>query len=81
MSTEVHKYIEKALEKNQNLFNAEIITFPNDKNLNSSENLEINTLNYWKISDKSNDDQLRAVIGICFMLGALTLMGLYSYLI
>ena len=81
MSTEVHKYIEAALEKNQNLFNAEIITFPNDKNLNSSENLEINTLNYWKISDKSNDDQLRAVIGICFMLGALTLIGLYSYLI
>ena len=81
MSTEVHKYIEAALEKNRNLFNAEIITFPNDKNLHSSENLEINTLNYWKISDKSNDDQLRAVIGICFMLGALTLMGLYSYLI
>ena len=36
MSSEVHKYIEEALEKNQNLFDAEVINFPKD-NLTSEE--------------------------------------------
>ena len=35
----------------------------------------------WKIGDRSNIDQLKAVTGICFMLGALILMGLYSNLL
>ena len=30
---------------------------------------------------KSNKDQLKAVTGICFMLGVLTIIGLYSNLI
>ncbi len=81
MSSEIHKYIETSLENKQNLFNAEVINFPNDKKLNSSENLEINSNYVWRISDKSNEDQWRAVIGICFMFGALTLMGLYSNLL
>ena len=34
----------------------------------------------YKINDKSNDDQLRAVVGICFMFGTLILLGLYSNL-
>jgi len=33
---------------------------------------------FWKINDTSNNDQLRAVVGICFMFGALIVMGLYS---
>jgi len=78
MSSEIHKYIETSLEEKQNLFNAKVITFPNDKKL---VNLEIKKENYWMITDKSNDDQLRAVIGICFMIGALTLIGLYSNLL
>ena len=42
----------------------------------------LNKSNYyvWKINDKSNDDQLKAVTGICLMLGALIVMGLYSNL-
>ena len=44
------------------------------------EILEKNVVSNWKINDKSNQDQLRAIIGICFMIGALTLMGLYSNL-
>ena len=36
---------------------------------------------FWEIGDKSNNDQLKAVTGICFMLGALIVMGLYSNLI
>jgi hypothetical protein len=40
MSSEVHKYIEKALEKNQNLFDAEVINFPSENKNNKSEILE-----------------------------------------
>ena len=80
MSSEVHKYIEKALEKNQNLFDAEVINFPSENKNNKSEILKKNVASNWEINDKSNQDQLRAIIGICFMIGALTLMGLYSNL-
>ena len=78
MSSEVQNYIKKSSEKKQNLFNAEVISFPNDKRLNISKDFKLNTLNYWKISDKSNEDQLKAITGICFMFGTLILMGLYS---
>ena len=80
MSSEVHKYIEDRLEKNANLFNAEVINFPNDEKVNDIKSSEVKIDNFWTISDKSNADQLQAVIGICFMLGSLFLMGLYSNL-
>jgi len=78
MSSEVQKYIETALDKKENLFNAEVIKFPNDKNINETEDSKIKAHYVWKINDKSNDDQLKAVIGVCFMFAALILMGLYS---
>ena len=81
MSSEVHKHIEERLEKNQNLFNAEVISFPNDQKVNDVKKLKIKTSGFWEISDKSNDDQLKAVVGICFMFGALILLGLYSNLL
>tara|TARA_B100001057_G_C22506575_1_gene816147 strand:+ start:473 stop:718 length:246 start_codon:yes stop_codon:yes gene_type:complete len=81
MSLKIQKYIETSLEKNQNLFNAEVINFPNEKKFNGSKDSKINNLNHWSISDKSSDDQFRAILGICFMIGALTLIGLYSNLI
>ena len=79
MSSEVHKYIEEALDKKQNLFNAEVINFPNDKNIDNENNLKmlVNN-NEWKISNENNADQFRAVTGICLMFVALILMGLYS---
>ena len=81
MSSEVYKSIEKRNVKTENLFNAEVLNFPNDKKINNSENTrEINS-NFWKINEKSNEDQLRAVIGVCFMFVALFLMGLYSNLV
>ena len=80
MSSELHKHIEERLIKNKGLFDAKILDFPKDKNLNSSTKLEIINDNFWNINDKSNEDQLRAVIGVCFMFGALILMGLYSNL-
>ena len=78
MSSEVHKYIEKALEKNQNLFDAEVINFPSENKNNKSEILEKNVVSNWEINDKSNQDQLRAIIGICFMLTSLVIIGLFS---
>ena len=81
MSSEIRKYNKPTLDKESNLFTAEVLKFPNDKKLNISKDIEINIINFWKISDKSNEDQLKAVIGICFMFGILTLVGLYSNLL
>ena len=78
MSSELHKYIETAIEKK--ILNAEVIDFPNDKKIKKSEDLNMNNYNVWKISDKSNNDQLKAVTGICFMFASLVIMGLYSNL-
>ena len=81
MSSEIHKYIETALDKQDALFNAEVIDFPKEKNPSGIELKKLDIQNTWKINDETNDDQLKAVIGICFMLGALIFMGLYSSLI
>ena len=81
MSAELHKYIEKSLDKNEKLFEAEVISFPKDKKFDENQDLKQKTYSVWKISDKSNDDQLKAVVGLCFMFGALIIIGLYSNLV
>ena len=81
MSSEVHKYIEKSLEKNQNLFHAEVIDFPKDKKIDNTKDFKIKTEDVWSISDKSNDDQRKAVMGFCFVVGVLIVTGLYSNLV
>ena len=78
MSLKIQDNMETSLEKNQNLFNAEVISFPSENKFIISKDIKINSMSHWSINDKSNDDQFRAIIGICFMIGALTLMGLYS---
>ena len=78
MSLKVHKYIETALEKKKNLFNAEVLDFPKDKKIKVSNELQFYDTDVWKIKDKSNNDQLRAVTGICFMLISLIVIGIYS---
>ena len=78
MSSEIHKYIETAIDSKKNLLNAEIIDFPNDYEKNNKRNLVLNSNTFWKITDKSNNDQLKAVTGICFILAILTIAGLYS---
>ena len=78
MSSEIHKYIETAIDSKKNLLNAEIIDFPNDYEKNNKTNLVLNSNTFWKITDKSNNDQLKAVTGVCFVLAILTIAGLYS---
>ena len=74
MSLEVHKYIENALDSKTKLLKAEIINFPQQK--------ETNNFKIWKLYDKLNDnedkDQLKTVIGICFVFSTLTILGFYS---
>ena len=61
------------------MFNAEVINFPNDKNIDDEKNSKMIANNtVWKISDENNVDQLRAVTGICLMFVTLILIGLYS---
>ena len=82
MSSEVHKYIQESLKKNENLLNAELIKFPSNKKIKTSKNLITNDYKIWKLYDKTNInedfDQLKAVTGICLMFSALIIMGLYS---
>ena len=82
MSSEVHRYIKEALDKNKNLLNAEVINFPQDKKIGGFKNLKKNDFKTWKLYDKSNTeedgDQFKAVLGICFIFSALIIMGLYS---
>ncbi len=80
MSLEVHKHIEERLIKNKDLFYAKVLNFPNNKKLDSLIKPKKINNNLWKINDKSNNDQLKAVVGVCFVFGALILMGLYSNL-
>ena len=81
MSSEVHKYIEESLKKNQNLFDAEVINFPKDKKNLNIKDFKTKTEKIWSINDKSNDDQRKAIIGFCFMVGILIVTGLYSNLV
>ena len=81
MSSELHKYIETAIDKRQKILNAEVLNFPSEKRSNETKNFTIDTYNFWKINDESNGDQLKAVTGICLMFGALIVMGLYSNLL
>ena len=80
MSSEIHKHIEEALDRKENLFNARVINFPNEVKIDNSNNSKLKDNNFWRISDKSNSDQLKAVIGVCFMFGTLIIMALYSTL-
>ena len=80
MSSELHKYIEDAIEKKASLFDAEVLEFPKDKEIKVSKNFELNHNNYWKIDDSSNYDQLKAITGICLMFGFLLVMGIFANL-
>tara|TARA_B100001093_G_scaffold440537_1_gene441088 strand:+ start:483 stop:728 length:246 start_codon:yes stop_codon:yes gene_type:complete len=81
MSSEVHKYVETALKKRERILSAKVLNFPNEENKLDFKDFENKSYDFWKISDKSNIDQLKAVTGICFMIGILIIAGLYSSLV
>ena len=81
MSSEIHKYIENAIDKKSKIFKAKVLDFPISTEVKVSKNVDLDVKEHWKINDKSNIDQLRAIVGICIMFFSLILMGLYSNLI
>ncbi len=80
MSSELHKYIEDAIEKKENLFNAEVLNFPKEKKIKVSNNIKLDKEGYWKINDNSNSDQLKAITGICLLFGFLLILGIVANL-
>ena len=80
MSSELHKYIETAIKKKGNLFEAEVLDFPKEKKSNVLKNFQLNEKNHWNINDNTNKDQLKAVTGICLMFGFLLVTGLFANL-
>ena len=74
MSSEIQKYIETAIDKKKNLFEADIIDFPNNKKINDLKSWQL----YNKLDLKEDGDQLKAVTGICFTFLTLIILGLYS---
>ena len=81
MSSEIHKYVETAIKKRERILSAKVLNFPNEENKINFKDFENKSYDFWKISDKSNIDQLKAVTGICFMIGILIIAGLYSSLV
>jgi len=51
---------------------------PDNKKIKVSKEFQFHDINVWKIKDKSNSDQLRAVTGICFTIISLIVIGMYS---
>jgi len=80
MSSEILKNLKTLSDKQNVLFEPEELNFSKERNYNKNKLNKSNNQSIWKINDVSNEDQLKAVIGICFMLGSLLLMGLYSSL-
>ena len=85
MGSEVHKYIEASIEEKEKMLYAEVINFPSENKVEKFQDKSIKQLKFWKLYDKSysneSGDQLRTVVGICFMFSVLFLLGLYSSLI
>ena len=78
MSKELYKYIEPSNLNQKNLLQAEVIDFPNEKKIKKSEDITNKTYDSWNINDVANNDQLKAVTGIGFMLITLIILGIYS---
>ena len=51
MSSELHKYIETAIDKKQKMLNAEVFNFPSEKKSNPTKNFAIDTYKFWEIND------------------------------
>ena len=69
MSLKLRENIKKFPE--ETFYDAEVLNFPKDKSPENRNILEMEKNYIWTLYDKNNanedDDQLRAVTGICFM--------------
>ena len=85
MSSEVRQYIIEETSKKSEIFSAQLIKLPIKKKILKSKAANPHKCAYWKLYDKTNihedGDQLKAVTGICLVLGVFSFIGLYSSLL
>ena len=85
MSSEVRQYIIEDATKKSGIFSAQLLKLPIKKKILKSKITNLDKFAYWKLYDKTNihedGDQLKAVTGICLVLGVFSFIGLYSSLL
>ena len=85
MSSEVRQYIIEDASKKSEIFSAQLLKLPIKKEIFKSKITNLDKSSYWKLYDKTNihedGDQLKAVTGICLVLGVFSFIGLYSSLL
>ena len=85
MSSEVRQFIIEDASKNSEIFSAQLLKLPIEKKILKSKTTNLDKFAYWKLYDKTNihedGDQLKAVTGICLVLGVFSFIGLYSSLL
>ena len=85
MSSEVRQYIIEDASKESEIFSAQLLKLPIKKKIFKSKTTNQDKCAYWKLYDKTNihedGDQLKAVTGICLVLGVFSFIGLYSSLL
>ena len=85
MSSEVRQYIIEDASKKSEIFSAQLLKLPIKKKIFTSKTTNQDKFTYWKLYDKTNihedGDQLKAVTGICLVLGVFSFIGLYSSLL
>ena len=85
MISEVRQYIIEDASKKSEIFRVQVLKLPIKKKFLTSKTSNIDKCDYWKLYDKTNvhedGDQLKAVTGICLVLGVFSFIGLYSSLL
>ena len=85
MSSEVRQYIIEDASKKSEIFSAQLLKLPIKKKILKSKTTHLDKCVYWKLYDKTNihedGDQLKAVTGICLVLGIFSFVGIYSSLL
>ena len=85
MSSELRQYIIEDASKKSEIFSAQLLKLPIKKKILKSNTTHLDKCAYWKLYDKTNihedGDQLKAVTGICLVLGVFSFIGLYSSLL
>ena len=85
MSSEIRQFIVEDASKKSEIFSALLLKLPIKKKFLTSKTSNIDKCDYWKLYDKTNvhedGDQLKAVTGICLVLGVFSVIGLYSSLL
>ena len=85
MSSELRQYIIEDASKKSEIFSAQLLKLPVKKKILKSKTTNLDKCAYWKLYDKTNihedGDQLKAVTGICLVLGIFSFVGIYSSLL